>query len=88
VPVVSFFDPDGLIAAQGLGVAVDGDVSHMVEALRALLDDGDALALAADRARRFALDHYSPAAVVQRYVRSGATPGPESAPAVPAAAAS
>lgn len=75
VPVVSFFDPDGLIARHGLGIAVRGDIDSMARALDALLGDPPALQAMAERCRNFALAHYAPDAVVERYVSTGATPG-------------
>ncbi len=74
VPVVSFFDPDGLIDRHGLGLAVRGDVQQMALALDELLDDPARLQAMAERCRNFALAHYAPEAVVERYLTSGATP--------------
>ncbi|MEO0973144.1 MAG: glycosyltransferase family 4 protein [Pseudomonadota bacterium] len=74
VPVVSFFDPDGLISRHGLGIAVSGDAQQMAIALRDLLADTERLREMAQRCRKFALAHYAPAAVVDRYVGCGATP--------------
>ncbi|MEM9386377.1 MAG: glycosyltransferase family 4 protein [Pseudomonadota bacterium] len=75
VPVVSFFDPDGLIARHGLGLAVKGDIHLMSRLLDELLGDPTALKAMTERCRNFALAHYAPSAVVERYIASGATPG-------------
>jgi glycosyltransferase involved in cell wall biosynthesis len=72
VPVVSFFDPDGLVARQGLGRAVN-DLEAMTEALRELsLNDALRAAIGA-RASRFALDNYSANSVAKRYLDLFAT---------------
>jgi glycosyltransferase involved in cell wall biosynthesis len=81
VPVVSFFDPDGLIARHGLGEA-PGDMDDMAERVEGLLRDEQALAESAGRARRYAMAHYAPEAVLQRHVFLGATPRREDAAAV------
>ncbi|MEO0421325.1 MAG: glycosyltransferase family 4 protein [Pseudomonadota bacterium] len=81
VPVVSFFDPDGLIARHGLGLAVSGDVHTMARELDALLADPPTLRAMAERCRNFALAHYAPAAVVERHLSTGATPGDRGADA-------
>ncbi len=67
-PVVSFFDPDGLIAAERMG-SVPDDVASMVDSITNLLTDEGLLKAAADRAREFTLANYSPLAVAHSYGR-------------------
>ena len=71
VPVVSFFDPDGLIEHVGLG-DVPVDLSGMCDRVDSLLSDDDARTLAAERCRAFAQANYAPAAVARRYIELGA----------------
>jgi glycosyltransferase involved in cell wall biosynthesis len=67
IPVISFFDPDGLIARQGLGCAV-GNLDAMTNALRDLaVDDARRLSIG-ERAARFATQNYSANAVARRYL--------------------
>jgi len=66
VPVISFFDPDGLIAGSGLG-AVPADLASMAQVARELLRDEDVHSTVAQRSRKFVIDHYSPAAVAKLY---------------------
>jgi glycosyltransferase involved in cell wall biosynthesis len=74
VPVVSFFDPDGLIESKGLG-HVPSDLTEMTEAVESLLSDEASRALVSARCRRHAYDHYAPTAVARRYVEAGALGG-------------
>ena len=71
VPVVSFFDPDGLIKSVGLG-HVPRNLTEMNEAVESLLSDESSRALVSARCRRHAYDHYAPTAVARRYVDAGA----------------
>ena len=66
VPVVSFFDPDGLIAGRELG-AVPTDIDDMAVRVRALLDDDDERRRVGRQARAFVLDNYSPAGIARQY---------------------
>ena len=67
LPVVSFFDPDGLIARRGLGCAVR-DFSTMADALE-LLAANDALrAEIGATAAAFAMENYAADAVAKRYI--------------------
>ncbi len=68
VPVVSFFDPDGLIAGVGLGISVDTQ-NDFCEALARLLSDDDERRQMGQRARQFVIDRYSPRAIVSEYER-------------------
>lgn len=71
VPVVSFFDPDGLIGSVGLGRAVT-DLGDMREAVEALLSDEAQRLTVAGKCRDYALAHYAPVAVARRYIELGA----------------
>ena len=66
VPVVSFFDPDGLIAGRGLG-AVPADIDDMADRVRALLANDEERRRIGQRARGFVLDNYSPAGIARQY---------------------
>ena len=67
VPVVAFFDPDGLIAKHSLGI-VPTDRAGMSAALVELLADRQRLAEMGERCRRFALENFAPDAVAGRYI--------------------
>lgn len=69
-PVLSFFDPDGLIEAQRLG-GCPGDMDEMVIQIAALLEDADARAAMARRCEQYAQAHYSPQAVAATYEQLG-----------------
>jgi len=79
VPVISFFDPDGLIAGVGLGEA-PADIEGMTSAVERLLSSETDRALVAERCRRYALENYAPAAVARRYIELGAMDDAFSAP--------
>jgi glycosyltransferase involved in cell wall biosynthesis len=68
VPVVSFFDPDGLIASETLGHKASSleDMSQAVEKL--LRSESRRTAMGA-RAKEFANNNYSPINVAKHYVR-------------------
>jgi glycosyltransferase involved in cell wall biosynthesis len=66
VPVVSFFDPDGLIAEKQLG-AVPIDLADMGHQIRELLDSDGLRESVGERSRLFVLQNYSPDAVVKAY---------------------
>lgn len=65
VPVLTTFDPDGLVAARGLGWVAPPD--GFAEQLRASLDDGAGWEAAAGRARRYYRDHHTVASVMPRF---------------------
>lgn len=65
-PVVSFFDPDDLIANEGLG-AVPADLPNMVAAVQDLLQDEGKRATVAQSSRKLVLENYAPDAVARRY---------------------
>jgi glycosyltransferase involved in cell wall biosynthesis len=71
VPVISFFDPDGLIDAVGLGRAVP-DAGSMLQAIETLLSDEAHRSAVGGKCREYALANYSPTAVARRYVELGA----------------
>jgi len=71
VPVVSFFDPDGLIARLGLGSA-PRDLDAMRESVDSFLCDEPSRVAVADRCREYALANYAPVAVARRYIALGA----------------
>jgi glycosyltransferase involved in cell wall biosynthesis len=66
IPVVSFFDPDGLIASQNLG-DVPTDLGGMEVSVRNLLQNAGLRSSAADRSREYVLANYAPAAVARVY---------------------
>ena len=66
VPVISYFDPDQVIAGKGLGVSVDTQ-NDFVAAIAGLLDDDDARQEAGQRSRKFVVDRYSPDAIAAQY---------------------
>ncbi|NHZ41036.1 glycosyltransferase family 4 protein [Massilia aquatica] len=67
VPVVATFDPDGIIARLGLGVAVS-DVAGAVAAARALLADPAGLAACSARCRAYAITRLAPETVSAPYL--------------------
>jgi len=66
VPVISFFDPDGLIAGRELG-AVPTDLASMAQVMGELLRDEGARSTVAQRSRKFVIDNYAPTAVAKTY---------------------
>lgn len=64
-PVVAFFDPDGLIAREKLGVVVHS-FEEAVEVVEKLLSDPDRWRQYSNRAREYAMHNHG-AAVVDRY---------------------
>ena len=66
VPVVSFFDPDGLIESRGLG-KVPKDLGKMEDSLRGLLADDSLRSSIGLAAQQFVLENYAPEAVAQNY---------------------
>jgi glycosyltransferase involved in cell wall biosynthesis len=67
VPVVSFFDPDGIVVANNLGYAPT-DVEQMARVIEELTSDETKRSEIARHAAGFALEHYSPEAVVEEYI--------------------
>lgn len=68
-PVVALFDPDGVIAREGLGIAVRTP-DEMVEAIRHLSCDEAAWSAARARCLAFIERRYSEALVLQPYLRA------------------
>ena len=66
VPVISFFDPDGLITAKDIGIAVPSQ-SDFVPAISALLQSDNRRMAMGERSRQFVIDHYWSRAVVDEY---------------------
>jgi glycosyltransferase involved in cell wall biosynthesis len=65
LPVVTTFDPDGVVAAHGLGCVVSS-LSELTSALRGSADGGAGRARWSQNALRFYAARYSPAACVPR----------------------
>ncbi len=65
-PVISFFDPDGLLQGSGLGLS-PRTLEEMVEAVHGLLHDDKRRVAMGEKAREFALANYSPRAVAGHY---------------------
>ena len=68
VPVVSFFDPDGIIANEALGQS-PSDVDEMARIIEQLATDDVKRTDAARHVQSFALRHYSPETIVDELVR-------------------
>ena len=68
VPVVSYFDPDGLIASKGLGISVNTQ-DDFAEALSRLLERDDERLRIGQRGRQFVIDHYGSRTIVRDYER-------------------
>jgi glycosyltransferase involved in cell wall biosynthesis len=73
VPVLATFDPDGLIAAHGLGLVVESPAAAGAAA-RALLADPAAWAACSVRCRQFATARLAPARVAAPYLDALAVP--------------
>ena len=68
VPVVSFFDPDGLIASEGLGISVNSQ-DNFKEALSGLLTQDAERERIGQSARQFVVDRYGSQTIVREYER-------------------
>ena len=66
MPVVSFFDPDDLIATRQLGT-VPTDLDGMAEDLKHLISDNEARHVMAVTAKKYVLENYSPINVAKYY---------------------
>lgn len=69
VPVVAFFDPDGLIARDGLGYAV-GSMEDMAQAVEKLLTDDAEWHACSDRCRRYMERHHGEDVVLKPYIEA------------------
>jgi glycosyltransferase involved in cell wall biosynthesis len=67
VPVVAFFDPDGLIRQRQLGHTAT-DLEDMVAAIRRLLGDDAERTRIGERARAYALAQFGPKHIASRYL--------------------
>jgi glycosyltransferase involved in cell wall biosynthesis len=68
-PVVAFFDPDGVIAREGLGV-VPTSLQQMQDAVRRYLDDPVLWAETSERCRRYMQTHYDEDRILAPYLRA------------------
>jgi glycosyltransferase involved in cell wall biosynthesis len=68
-PVVAFFDPDGVIAREGLGV-VPKTTEEMVTAVRHYLATPSAWAEASARCRQYMQQHYNEDRILAPYLRA------------------
>jgi len=66
LPVVSSFDPDGTIAANGIG-RTGGTADALARGIRELLDDANAWQAASRQAVRHFVNHHAPAAAAEAY---------------------
>jgi len=67
VPVVSYFDPDGIIKNRGLGRRPENE-SEMRKALRELLDNESERSRIGEEAHAFAITEYSAVVAAKRYL--------------------
>jgi glycosyltransferase involved in cell wall biosynthesis len=67
-PVISFFDPDGIIAKEGIGIS---PVSHleMIDAVEKLLENSDLRNNIGEKAKMYVMNSYSPELVAKCYIR-------------------
>jgi glycosyltransferase involved in cell wall biosynthesis len=79
VPVVSFLDPDGVIARERLGFHVR-DLGEMQAAVRSLADGGPLWRETSERCLRYMRTHYDTDRILDQYL--AAFPGPSGAAAV------
>jgi len=82
LPVVTFFDPDGLVAKRGLGVAVSS-FEQMVDEVAALTRDADRRTAIGNVAAAFATENFSMRAVAGHYLNLFATQFAEASPVQP-----
>jgi glycosyltransferase involved in cell wall biosynthesis len=68
VPVVTTFDPDGIVSANGLG-QVSTNLEDLINTLHVLLADGKAREPLARAARQYYKEHHSIEGVCQRFKR-------------------
>lgn len=66
LPVVATFDPDGIIARQGLG-RISSDVDGLVNGIQELLGDEQTYNQASRAARHYYDENHSPAVVARRF---------------------
>ena len=68
-PVVAFFDPDGVIAREGLGI-VPRSLPEMAEAVRRLCSDASLWRETGERCRAFMRTHYNEDTILAPYIRA------------------
>ena len=66
-PVISFFDPDGIIVRKNLGASPD-DLQSMSDTINILLQGGSEYEGISETARAFAFTHYAAESVVAEYI--------------------
>lgn len=66
VPVISFFDPDGLIASERLG-EVPENLNDMADKIKTVIGDKELLNALSGKSEKYALDNYSPDVVAKVY---------------------
>ncbi len=69
VPVISFFDPEGLIARKGLGMTVN-TLGQMEEVVESLLKDDSRWQALSEKVRSYATRHFDENNVVAAYCRA------------------
>jgi glycosyltransferase involved in cell wall biosynthesis len=69
VPVIAFFDPDGVIAREGLGMAVNSP-DEMVAAIRKLVSDPDYWSRMSDRCIKYIEHRFGEDQVLKPYTES------------------
>lgn len=67
-PVLSFFDPDGIIVRKGLG-ASPVDLQSMSDKVNELIQGGSEYTTISKTSREFTLKHYAAESVVTEYIR-------------------
>ena len=68
VPVVSFFDPDGLIAANRLGY-VAPNLTEMKKSIDSILNSRKNRIELGKKAKDFTMKHYSPERIASKYIK-------------------
>jgi glycosyltransferase involved in cell wall biosynthesis len=68
VPVISFFDPDGIIVNEGIGLS-PVDHLEMVEEVKKIFCSYDLRKKIGEKARKYVMKRYSPSVVAKNYVR-------------------
>jgi glycosyltransferase involved in cell wall biosynthesis len=67
LPIVSTFDPDGLIAERGLGAVADPHVDSLAARLAKLLESAERWRAASAAARRYYLENHTVDRVMARF---------------------
>jgi glycosyltransferase involved in cell wall biosynthesis len=69
VPVITLIDPDGVVAREGLGAAVN-TAAHMAEAVAHFLSEHDALRAASERCRAYMARRYNEERILADYLET------------------